>query len=314
MTRRRYAILVAILIMAIFGLMPVFTQLTGSTYLLTTFGRILIFAIGAVSLNLAFGYCGMASFGHAAFIGIGAYAVGILHYHGIDSAYIQWPVALAAGGIFAAIMGSISVRLGGIYFIMITLAFSQMLYFLFTSLTVYGGDDGMAILERSKMAVNLNDSITLYYTIFAVLLLFLLFVWQFQKSRLGLAAIGIASNERRMSALGYPVYRDKLLIFILSGMMCTMSGVLWVNLMDFVSSQYMHWTRSGELMIMVILGGSATLFGPVIGAAALMVLEEILIGFTEHWQMVIGPLLVIIVLFAREGIWGLIIGSRHGNG
>ena len=306
MARKR--ILIAALILVAFALVPIVAQ----SHHLTMFGRILIYAIGALSLNVLLGYAGLVSFGHAAFLGIGAYSVGIMAHYGIESGFIQWPLGLFAAAIAGLIIGAISVRVGGLYFIMITLAFSQLFYFLAVGLTVYGGDDGMTIAARSNFGglLNLNNQIVLYYTLFVVVLLFLGFIHQLSNSRMGMILAGIRSNEDRMRALGFKTYPYKLIAFVLSAMMCSVSGLLLANLTDFVTAQYMSWHRSGELLIMVILGGMHSLFGPVVGAAALLLLEEVLSNYTDHWALILGPLLLVIVIYAPQGIWGSLFGDQ----
>lgn len=304
----RTRILIATVILVAFALVPVF----GHSHYLTMFGRILIYAIGAVSLNVLVGRVGLVSFGHAAFIGFGAYAVGISAHYGIESGFIQWPLGMVAAGIAGLIVGAISVRVSGLYFIMITLAFSQLFYFLAVGLTVYGGDDGMTIAARSSFGglLDLNKQIVLYYTLLAILLLFLGFVYRLSNSRMGMIMAGIHSNEQRMRALGFETYPYKLIAFVLSAVMCSVSGLLLANLTDFVTAQYMSWHRSGELLIMVILGGMNSLFGPVIGAAALLLFEELLSTYTDHWALVLGPLLLLIVIYAPTGIWGSLFGKN----
>ena len=300
MTRTR--ILVATLILVGFALVPVF----GHSHQLTMFGRILIYAIGALSLNVLLGRVGLVSFGHAAFLGFGAYAVGISAHYGLESGFVQWPLGMLAAGLAGLIVGAISVRVSGLYFIMITLAFSQLFYFMAVGLTVYGGDDGMTIAARSSFGglLDLNNQVVLYYTLLAIVLLFLGFIYQLSNSRMGMIMAGIHSNEQRMRALGFETYPYKLIAFVLSAVMCSVSGLLLANLTDFVTAQYMSWHRSGELLIMVILGGMNSLFGPVIGAAILLLFEELLSHYTDHWALILGPLLLLIVIYAPQGIWG----------
>jgi branched-chain amino acid transport system permease protein len=266
----------------------------------------LIFAIAALSLDLILGYGAMISFGHAAYLGVGAYAVGILAFHGVDAAWIQWPVALLTSALVAALIGLISLRTSGVYFIMITLAFAQMLYYLAISLKAYGGDDGLRINARSVLGggIDLASNTALYYVVLGCLLGFLGFGRRLVASRFGMVIRGAKSNERRMRALGFPTARYRLVAFVIAGTMCGLAGVLLANLTNFTSPAYMHWTRSGELMVMVILGGMGSLIGPIVGAFALLSLEELLSSYTEHWQVVLGPILIVIVLFARRGIYG----------
>jgi branched-chain amino acid transport system permease protein len=288
-------------------LLPALASWTAQPFYLTLVTRMLIFAIAALSLDLILGYGAMVSFGHAAYLGIGAYAVGILAHHGVTSAWIQWPVALVGSAGIAALIGLVSLRTSGVYFIMITLAFAQMLYFLFISLKRYGGDDGLTIQARSQLGpIDLANDTVLYYVVLAVLLGFLYLCARLVESRFGMVIRGAKSNERRMRALGFPTARYRLVAFVIAGTMCGTAGVLLANLTSFTSPAYMHWTRSGELMVMVILGGLASLVGPIIGAFALLALEEILSGWTQHWQVILGPILVLIVLFAKGGLYGLL--------
>ncbi|MBM3573069.1 MAG: branched-chain amino acid ABC transporter permease [Alphaproteobacteria bacterium] len=315
--RRFAAIAVVILLLA---LVPWAAKLAGGEAFWIKFAtRVMIYAIAAVSLDLILGIGGMVSFGHAAFLGVGAYAVGILSAEGIASGYIQWPVAILASALAAAAIGAISLMTTGVYFIMITLAFSQMLYFLGVSLTAYGGDDGMRMSSRSQFPglIDLAGNVTYFYLVLAILVGCLVLGHRLVHSRFGRVIQGCRSNERRMRAIGFATYRYKLAAFVIAGAICGLAGVLLANLTSFVSPAEMHWTRSGEIMVMVILGGMGSLFGPVLGAAALLVLEEILSSYTQHWQAVLGPILVILVLFAKRGLFGLLDGKapeKPGHG
>ena len=283
------------------------------------FARIMIFAIAAMSLDLILGFGGMVSFGHAAYLGVGAYAVGVLSFYGIDNGVLQLLVAIVASALVSLGIGAISLRTTGVYFIMITLAFTQMLYFFGISLETYGGDDGMPT-NRSEFfgAIDLYTGNSLYYLILGILLLFLFLGRRLVSSRFGMVIRGARSNERRMRALGFPIYRYKLAAFVLAGTMCGVAGALLANLTEFVTPEFMHWTRSGELLIMVIMGGIGTLFGPVLGATAFLLLEEYLPEMMNaviadtgvHWQIVLGPILIFLVLFARRGILGILPSGR----
>jgi branched-chain amino acid transport system permease protein len=294
-------------------LLPVYVELGGSRFLLTLFTRILILAMAAVSLNLILGYGGMMSFGHAAYLGIGGYAVGMLAHEGIFSGFIQWPVALLASALFAVVIGALSLRTRGVYFIMITLAFAQMAYYIVAGLARYGGDDGLTIYKRSQFVspINLSNKVQFYYICLALLFASIYLVWRIINSRFGLTIQGARSNDTRMRAIGFPTYRYKLVCFVIAGTMCGLAGALLANHTDFVSPAMMYWTRSGDLIIMVVLGGMASAFGPLFGAVALLVLEEVLSGITEYWQIILGPLLLLVVLFARGGIDGLLAKVRH---
>jgi branched-chain amino acid transport system permease protein len=295
-------------------LLPIYTWALGNVFALTLFTRIIILAIAATSLNLIMGYGGMVSFGHAAYIGIGGYAVGMLAREGITSGFVQWPVALAASAMFALFVGALSLRTRGVYFIMITLAFAQMVYYVAVGLDRYGGDDGLTIYSRSQFAglINLNNRTVFYYLCVALLFATIYGIWRIVNSRFGLVIQGSRSNDRRMRALGFPTLRYRLVCFVIAGTLCGLSGVLLANHTEFISPAMMHWTRSGDLIVMVVLGGMGAVFGPLIGAVALLVLEEVLSGITEYWQIILGPLLLLVVLFARGGIDGLLEGWRRG--
>lgn len=289
---------------------PLIAKLIGSAFLMTLFTRIIILAIAAVSLNFILGYGGMISLGHAVYIGIGGYTVGILAHHSIHSAFVQWPLALLLSALFAAITGALSLRTRGVYFLMITLAFAQMVYFLTVGLEKYGGDDGLTIHQRSTFGglVNLSDKASFYYVCLACLLLCVTFVWRMSLSHFGMVVRGSRSNDRRMQALGLSTYRYRLVAFVIAGMMCGLAGALLANHTDFISPEMLSWTRSGDLIIMVVVGGVGTALGPVIGTAAYLILEESLARFSEHWQILFGLLLVLMALFKRGGIAGLLSG------
>ena len=324
----RNALVAALL--AILALLPVYTAATGNTFIMTLFTRIVILAIAAVSLNLIMGFGGMVSFGHAAYLGIGGYVVGILAKEGIDSGFIQWPLAFLLSGLFALGVGALSLRTRGVYFIMITLAFAQMVYYIANGLDRYGGDDGLTIHRRSEFGglVNLSNRTFFYYLCLALLVATVYGVWRMVNSRFGRVIQGSRSNDRRMRAIGFPTFRYKLVCFVIAGVLCGLAGVLLANHTNFISPALMHWTRSGDLIVMAVLGGMGTVFGPVIGAVALLVLEETLphlIGFAsyvltgteqvaakEYWQLILGPMLLLIVLYARGGIDGLMAGARRG--
>ncbi len=299
---------VVALVIAGLVLLPVYSALTGKVFILTIFTRIIILALAAASLNLIMGYGGMMSFGHAAYLGIGGYAVGILAFEGIGSGFIQWAVALIASALFALVIGALSLRTRGVYFIMITLAFAQMAYYIASSLSRYGADDGLTIYKRSDFGslVDLSNRTQFYYVCLACLFGGLYLIWRIVNSRFGLVVQGVRSNEQRMQAIGFHANRYRLVCFVISGTICGLAGALLANNTDFVSPAVMYWTRSGDLMVMVILGGMGTLFGPVIGAIVFLVLEELLSQITEYWALIMGPLLLLIVLFARGGIMGLL--------
>lgn len=294
--------------------LPLYTSMSGNVFALMLFTRIVIFALAAISLNLIMGYGGMMSFGHAAYLGIGGYAVGILATEGIGSGFIQWPVALLSSALFALVIGSLSLRTRGVYFIMITLAFAQMAYYIASGLARYGGDDGLTIYKRSDFGgfINLSNRVQFYYVCLACLLGGIYLIWRIVNSRFGLVVQGLRSNEQRMQAIGFPATRYRLVCFVISGTVCGLAGALLANNTDFVSPSVMYWTRSGDLMVMVILGGMGSMFGPVIGAIVYLMLEEFLSQVTEYWALIMGPLLLLIVLFGRGGIVGLLGRLNRG--
>ena len=297
------------------AVVPPITNALQEPFYLGLFLRLMILAIAAISLNLILGFGNMVSFGHAAYMGIGAYVVGIGTFHAIEdgidwlaNGFLHVPLAIAASSLAALVIGAISIRTRGVYFIMITLAFGQMLYFIGVGLEVYGADDGLSLYMRSEFGgvLDINDNIQFYYLVLALLLATLYGVKRLIASRFGLVIRGARSNERRLAAVGIPVYRYKLVAFMVAGAICGVAGVLLANRTDFVSPDMMHWTRSGDLIIMVVLGGMGTLFGPLYGAAAFLLVEEFLSGITEHWQIVFGPLLILVVIYARGGIAGVV--------
>src|ERR1700710_1304019 len=305
---------VAGLVVAGLLLLPLYTSLSGNIFALTLFTRIVIFALAASSLNLIMGYGGMMSFGHAAYLGIGGYAVGILAHEGVGSGFIQWPVALAVSALFALVVGALSLRTRGVYFIMITLAFAQMAYYVASGLARYGGDDGLTVYKRSDFSglINLSNRTQFYYLCLGCLFAVIFLIWRIVNSRFGLVVQGLRSNEQRMQAIGFPANRYRLVCFLLAGTICGLAGALLANNTDFVSPAMMYWTRSGDLMVMVVLGGMGSLFGPVIGAIVFLVLVGFLSQVTEYWAMIMGPLLLLIVLFGRGGIDGLLGRLRRG--
>ena len=280
--------------------------------------RILIYAMAAASLNLALGYGGMVSFGHAAFFGLGGYVVGIFYQNftqstllwgfvpGTNELALTLPLAMLVGGLVASVIGALSLRTSGVQFIMITLAFAQMLFFLFVSLKAYGGDDGLIVRRRNIFAgLNTRDDTVFYFIVLALLVIFYALLARIVASPFGQVLTGIRQNARRMEALGYNVFAYRLTALILSGMGTALAGALMANYARFVSPDMLHWTKSGELMIMVILGGTGTLFGPLLGAAALVVLETTMAGFTENWQLGLGLILLAVVLYTKGGLIGL---------
>lgn len=275
-------------------------------FYITVASRVLIFALAATSLNLVLGFGGMVSFGHAAFMGIGAYAVGILMDAGLTSAALSWPVAVLAAAVFAGVMGVISLRTQGVYFIMITLAFAQMLYYFMVSLKAYGGDDGLSLSTRSSWSGwDIASDTGFYFLVLGIFVVVFVGLQRLLNSRLGHALQAIRDNETRMAALGFSVFRIKWVVFVLAGAIGGLSGALLANQNGFVSPSLMQWNQSGMLMIMVILGGVGRLYGGLVGAVVFLLLEEVLVAHTIHWTLALGALLLAVVLVAPNGVLSL---------
>jgi branched-chain amino acid transport system permease protein len=320
---------VVVFLLLLLAAVPIYAAWAGNAFLVTLFTRIVILGMAATTLNLILGYGGMVSFGHAAYLGIGGYAVGILAYEGVTTGFVQWPVAILVSALFALIVGALSLRTRGVYFIMITLAFAQLLYYFGVGLDRYGADDGLSIRQRSQFAglLNLSDRTLFYYLCLTLLLVTIYLTWRLVNSRFGMVIQGSRSNDRRMRAIGFPTFRYRLTAFVIAGAICGLAGALLANHTGFISPATMHWTRSGDLIVMVVLGGMASSFGPLIGALVLLSLEEALpiviraaafplfgdaaVRMGEYWQIVLGPLFLLVVLFARGGIDGLLAGARR---
>jgi branched-chain amino acid transport system permease protein len=295
----------SIAIVVLVALPPVVLAI-GQPFYLDLTRRIMILAIAAVSLNLILGYGGMVSFGHAAYIGIGAYAVGILGFYGVFNGWLHILVAIAASALVAAAIGAVSIRTSGIYFIMITLAFTQMLYYLGISVAEFGGDDGMRLKRRSQLGfVDLNDPVQFYYLVLVLMLLAVYVTYRIVNSRFGMVLRATKSNEARSRAIGISPYLYRLTAFVIAGAMCGLAGALYGNHTNYITPGLMSWQQSGDIMFMVILGGMASTAGPVLGAFALLLVEDLLSGWTQHWQVILGPLLILSVIFFRRGLAGI---------
>jgi branched-chain amino acid transport system permease protein len=318
-----------ILVVGVAGLLlgglPIVATAVDQPYFITLGCRMLIYGLAAVSLDLLLGYGNLISLGHAAFIGIGAYVVGIMHYHsfnseelftwpfvcsGSDNGLVVLPLAMLVAALAGVVIGSLSLRTRGMHFIMITLAFAQMIYYFFVSLEKYGGDDGLSLFNRNSLpGLDLSRDTQLYYCCFAALIVVLLVSTRLVSSRFGLVIRGGGNNERRLAGLGIHPNRYKLTVFVISAAFAGLAGGLLANQTEYISPGLMHWTLSGELMVMVLLGGLGSLYGPVFGAVAFLLLEELLSSYTEHWMVYMGPLLILAVVFAKRGIFGLLAGN-----
>ncbi len=312
----------AIWIFAALVVFPIVAKFGAEGYLLSLMTRALIFAIAALSLDLILGFGALVSFGHAAFLGIGSYAVGILATAGTNDIVVQMLVAIFAAMVFAVATGAVSLRASGVYYIMSTLAFGQMLYFFAVSLSAYGGDDGLTLAARSTL---LGSSIlagdrAFYFAVLTLLVVCYVALHRITKSRFGRVLRGIRENPMRLQAIGFEPFRYQLVACTIAGAMCGVAGVLLANQAGFVSPAYMTWQRSGELLAMVILGGMGSLWGAIAGAIVFLVLEEFLSGVTEHWKLILGPLLILVALGGRGGLAGLYerlhnrFGNRPGSG
>lgn len=293
-------------------LLPQVLQALGQDFYVGMASRVLIFALAATSLNLILGFGGMVSFGHAAFLGLGAYTAGIAMSAGWLSAWSTWPLAFAVGGVLALVVGAISLRTQGVYFIMITLAFAQMLYYLMVSLKAYGGDDGLPLPARATvgLGVDLGQDTHFYYAVLAVCVLAFLGVHRLVNARFGHVLQASRDNATRMQALGYAVHRFQLAAFALAGALAGLAGALLANQGGFVSPSLMQWSQSGMLMVMVILGGVGRLYGGLAGAVLFLVTEEVLAGYTIHWQLGLGAVLLAVVLRAPNGLLSLAGGKK----
>jgi branched-chain amino acid transport system permease protein len=313
--QKPFRIALPVAALALLVALPFLAQLAGQPALVTLATRMMILGLAASALNIALGFGGLISLGHAAFYGVGAYATGILTTHaaegtpflgfipGSDQLLVNMAAALLASGVAAAIIGALALRTSGIQFIMITLAFAQMLFFFFVALKAYGGDDGLSLRRRNQLfSLNMRDDATFFYVTLGVLVAWLGVCARLLHSRFGLILGGIRQSERRMQAVGVDTFRYRWLAFVISGMGAGLAGALMANLGRFVSPDMMHWTTSGELLIMNVLGGAGTILGPVMGAFALIGFEAVLAGWTEHWQVILGPLLVLMVLAFRGGL------------
>jgi branched-chain amino acid transport system permease protein len=313
-TWRDFAVLGGALILIAF---PLIAQAFGYSFLVSIGGRMLIYALAASSLNLALGYGGMVSLGHAAFLGLGGYTAAILTFHhfddsllfgfipGTNNALIVVMASMLVAALFAAATGALALRTSGVHFLMITLAFGQMIYYLFVALKSYGGDDGLRLRRANEfLGVSLRDDVTLYYVCLAVLFAYFVLAGRFINSRFGFVVRGSRESERRMAHFGYRTFRYKLVCYTIAGSVAGLAGALLANHERFVSPDLMHWTKSSELLVMVVLGGIATRYGALIGAIVLIGMESLLSSITDHWMFVLGPLLVAIVLFNRRGLAG----------
>jgi len=290
------------------GIGPLAALASGDTYMLSIFERFLIFAVAATSLNLILGYGGMVSFGHAVYLGIGAYATGLLANAGYTGLWIHVPVVILVTGLAAFLIGTIALRTSGVHFIMITLALAQILYYLAHSSSVFGGDDGMVIYDRSALwpGYDAFDPWQFYSFIAVIALLAIWLTDTVARSDFGRRLVAVRENGQRANALGFNVMATRLTAFVIAGAVCGIAGLLLANQSEFATPGYSNWQRSGELLAVVILGGVGTRFGPVYGALGFVVVEHYLASLTSHWPILFGPLLILVVLFFHSGLSGIV--------
>ncbi|OMG53206.1 branched-chain amino acid ABC transporter permease [Azonexus hydrophilus] len=302
---------VAVVVLAALLALPSLLEILDQGYYIGFATRVLIFALAASSLNLVLGFGGMVSLGHAAFFGVGAYVAAICHQAGINEGLLVLPLAMAVAGLFALAVGAVSLRTRGVYFIMITLAFAQMTYYLFVSASLWGGDDGLPIYERMRLGgISLVGDDALFFAALGALTASMLLFSRLAQARFGRTIQAIRENETRMEALGYPVFRYRLVCFALGGAVAGLAGALLANLTGLASPNLLQWTQSGTLLVMVIIGGVGYLWGGVVGAVVLLLLEEVLLAWFDHWHIALGLLLLAVVLFAPKGVAAL-FGKRH---
>jgi len=308
-------------ILVLFAIFPIFTNILDLPFWNDVVMRIMLLGMAAMGLNIVFGFGGMVSFGHAAFMGIGAYCAGISQYYGIDNGWYQLLLSVLICGVLGVVIGFLALRTSGIYFIMITLAFAQMLYFFVVSLEQFGGDDGL-IMDRSDFIfIDLYEPLRLYYLIFFTLAIVSIMLMLLIRSRFGVILQAIKSNENRVEAMGLNPLKFKITGYVISAIICGISGCLFASWQEFVSPDIMHWTRSGDLMIIIILGGLTYLAGPLVGAIVFLLLEEFLPdllhiifpSIAENWMVIFGPLLIVVVLFGKGGLMG-VLDSRFKIG
>jgi branched-chain amino acid transport system permease protein len=303
-------IVVASLIMVFLAMVPLYAWLANDIYVLTYFGRILAFALAALGLNLVLGFGGMASLGHAMYIGFGAYSVGILSTLGYVNGWLHLVVTMLVTLAISWPVGWIALRTRGMAFIMITLAFAQLFFYMFVSLRQFGGDEGLSLTQLSNFGILTGNKYAIYLSLLLVLLGALWAVNRLVNSRFGLVLRATRYNERRVNAVGTASQPYRLTAYMISAQICALAGYFMANINGFVSPSLMSWTVSAELIVMVLLGGMGTVFGPIAGAAGLLLIEDGLKMVTIHWPLILGPLILLVVLGMRQGIWGILLSAQ----
>lgn len=319
--------LAPLIVLALLACVPPISQAVDNPFLIRLFTRVILLSIAAVALNFVLGFGGLVSLMHAGLFGIGAYGVAILSYHdfnaeplilgwtGTSNLALSGPLAVVATAIAAAIMGLVCLRTGGSYFIMITLAFNQMLYYFFVALQEYGGDDGLQILGSIDFAGHdITKRVTFYYICLGVLAFVIAMFMRIVGSRFGMILRASAQNERRLVALGVPALRYKLAAFVISGAVAGLAGALWATGQGFVSPADMAWTRSGDLVVMAVLGGLASVWAPVVGATVFLVLQAVFSNYTVYWQLPLGLVIIFTIVLLRGGLVDLLKRVRMPSG
>jgi len=307
MTHERHKLqtLIAGVVLAGLAFVPLYAWLTGDMYVLTLFGRILAFSLAALGLNLALGYGGMVSLGHAMYMGLGAYTVGILSSLGVFSGWVHLVCTAFITILIATPLSWVALRTQGIAFIMITLAFAQLFYYVFVSLKMFGGDDGISLKQLSDFGVLTGNKFAIYISLLMTLFLSIWVMHKIVASQFGLLLRASKTNNRRVKALGSHTLTYRMTAYVISALLCALAGFFLANLTGFVSPAMMTWSISGELIVMVLLGGVGSVFGPIVGALAFLLTEEGLKLLTERWPLILGPLIVLIVIYLKHGLWGL---------
>lgn len=299
----------------IFGLLlalPVLLPLLGEGYLVGLIIKAMLLAIAAISLDLLIGHGGLVSLGHAAFVGVGAYAAAISLENGVENILVLLVITLAVTGVVALVTGVLALRTSGVYFLMITLAFGQMIYFTLTSLAAYGGDDGLTLWSLATLFGSdiVQGGSGLYYIVLGTLFATWWGVYRISRARFGRVLRAARDNPERAEVMGYSVSRYRLVAYLIAAMIAGVSGLLLVQHAEFVSPALATWQRSGDLIVVVVLGGLGSRNGAILGAFFIVIVEEVLGSFIHEWRLIYGPLLVLMVLFAKGGISDLLASKK----
>ena len=302
------SLLIGGVIFALLLAMPFLLPILGVGYLTGLLIKAMLLAMAAISLDLIVGHGGMVSLGHAAFIGVGAYVTAIGLESGIEELLLLLIITLVVTGAVALVMGMLALRTSGVYFLMITLAFGQMIFFTLSSLAAYGGDDGLTLWALATLLGSniVQEGEGLYFFVFAALLLTWLGVWRISQSRFGRVLRAARDNPQRAEVMGYPIARFQLIAYVIAACIAAVSGLLLVQYAEFVSPSIAAWQRSGDLIVAIVLGGLGSRNGAILGAFFIVIMEEFLSSIFHEWRLIYGPLLVFLVLYAKGGLNHLI--------